>query len=60
MNQYPSPPEKNWFFWSNLYKYLSHGNTRVIKFGYMTTSTIQFEPRDKTLVVMPWTEVMES
>ena len=27
-------------------------------FGHMTTSTIQFEPRDKILLVTSWTETM--
>ena len=25
--------------------------------GYMITSTIKFEPRDKTLLVTSWTEI---
>ena len=27
-------------------------------FGHMTTSTIQFESRDKILLVTSWTEIM--
>ena len=29
-------------------------------FGQMTTSAIQFESRDKALVVMSWAEIMTS
>ena len=32
----------------------------LLNFGHMTTSTIQFESFDKTLLVTSWAEVMAS
>ena len=33
---------------------------KLPNFGYMTTSTMQFESRDKILLVTSWTEIMAS
>ena len=30
------------------------------KFGYMITSTVQFESRDKIFLITSWTEIMTS
>ena len=32
----------------------------LTNFGHMTTFTLQFEPHDKILLVMSWTEIMTS
>ena len=32
----------------------------LAKFGHIITSTIQFDSRDKTLLVTPWIEMMKS
>ena len=50
-------------FWSNPYK-VEVMITSLIEvldlpnFGHMTTSKIQFEARDKTLLVIPWAEII--
>ena len=31
----------------------------LLNFGHMTTYTIQFEPREKILLLTSWTEIMK-
>ena len=56
---------RNWFFWANPYK-IEVMITSLIEmldlsnFGHMTTSTKQFDSRDKVLSVTSWTEIMTS
>ena len=57
--------QKKWFFWSNPHKIevVITSLIDVLKLpnlGHMTTSKIQFESREKILLVMSWTEIMMS
>ena len=57
--------QKIGFFWSNPYK-IDVMITTLIEmlelpnFSHMATSTIQIEPRNKILLVTPWTETITS
>ena len=61
----PLRKSEKWFFWSNPYK-IEVMVTSLIEllvlsdFHHMTTSTIQFEPCNKILLVTSWTEIMRS
>ena len=62
---FKSNPQKNCFFWSNLYQITVMITSLIemqelLNFGHMTTSTKQFESRDKILLVTSWIKIITS